>query len=294
MTMAPLHRVTKARDFVFETPAGRIASTGHTRAILMSRKLGSVHIGYDMCRLEAGGTIARSVAAYEKGVYALDGELELERDGRALRLAPGDFALVSAGVACAMRNTSAGPARWIEMMAPQPKPTDGWQDTFALPETDWPAGTEAPDFRDPRTWHSCQSANFDGRMPPSAHVHGDLTGFAIKMLMDKEFGAVHFNMFIIEFADGGLCNHHDHPFEEAYVILDGTVDITFDGQDYLLEPGDFAWTAVGSRHAFFPKQGRPVRWLEIQAPQPPASEGMRWHARWEYLADKLKGATSGT
>jgi hypothetical protein len=26
-----------------------------------------------------------------------------------------------------------------------------------------------------------------------------------------------------------------------------------------------------------------VRWLEIQAPQPPTQEGMRWHSRWEEL-----------
>ncbi len=288
MAIAPLHRVTKASDIVWGGGGHGRASAGEERARLMHRPLGSVHIGYDLVRLAAGGHIAACVAAYETGIYVLDGALDVLRDGRAMRLAAGDFALIGTGVAATMRNTSPDEARWVEMMAPQPKAADGWQDVFALRGTDWPAACDGADFRDPRTRHSCQTAHFNGQMAPSAHVHGDLTGFAIKMLMDKEFGAVHFNMFVIEFADGGLCNHHDHPFEEAYLLLDGRVDITFDGVDYVLEPGDFAWTAVGSRHAFFPKAGQPVRWLEIQAPQPPQREGMRWHARWEYLANKLK------
>ena len=68
-------------------------------------------------------------------------------------------------------------------------------------------------------------------------------------------------------------------------VIEGDVDIVFDGKPYTLRTGDFAWTAVGSRHAFFPVEGRPVRWLEIQAPQPPAQFGMRWHARWERFAE---------
>ena len=120
-------------------------------------------------------------------------------------------------------------------------------------------------------------------MPPGAHMHGDLQGFSIRYFVDRDFGAVHLNMFTVEFAKGGICNHHDHPFEEAYLVLEGDVDIVFDGRAYTLKTGDFAWTAVGSRHAFFPVEGRPVRWLEIQTPQPPTQEGMRWHARWEEL-----------
>src|SRR3546814_57171 len=110
----------------------------------------------------------------------------------------------------------------------------------------------------------------------------------MRMLMDANFGAVHFNMFVISFPDGGLCNHHDHPFEEAYVILGGEVEVTFDGRDYTLKEGDFAWTGVGARHAFFPKKGQPVHWLEVQSPQPPAMGGMRWHEQWEYMSTVLQ------
>jgi quercetin dioxygenase-like cupin family protein len=282
--IAPLHRVTKARDIAFAAPAHDMDATGHTRAVLMDRSLGSVHIGYDLCRLAPGGRIERRVAAYETAIYVTEGSIDLWRDGREMKLVADDFALIPTGTAWALRNTAAAPAIWVDMMAPQPKAPGGWQDTFKLGNAPWSLTPPAPlDLSDPCLRHA---AHFNGQMPASFHVHGDLNGFAIRMLMDKEFGAVHHHMFVIEFADGGLCNHHDHPFEEAYLLLSGKVDIVFDGASYVLEPGDFAWTAVGSRHAFFPKQGQPVRWLEIQAPQPPIREWIRWHERWEAFGEK--------
>ena len=119
-------------------------------------------------------------------------------------------------------------------------------------------------------------------------VPDNLFGFSQRMMVDANFGASHFNLFVIGFPDGGLCNHHDHPFEEGYFVLDGAVDITFDGKDYTLETGDYAWTGVGAQHAFFPKKGQPVLWLEFQAPQPPAQGGMRWMTQWDYVNTVLK------
>lgn len=283
---APMHAITKARHIAFKAPVHALDARGHTRAVLMDRGLGSVHIGYDLCRLEPGGRIERRVAAYETAIYVTDATLDVWRDGRELKLVAGDFALIPTGTPWALRNTEKAAATWAEVMAPQPKSPGGWQDTFKLGAAPWSdKGAARPDLSDP-----CLrlASHFDGRMPASFHVHGDLTGFSIRMLMDKEFGTVHQHMFVIEFADGGLCNHHDHPFEEAYLLLDGKVDIVFDGASYVLEPGDFAWTAVGSRHAFFPKKGQPVRWLEIQAPQPPVREWIRWHERWEAFGEATK------
>jgi quercetin dioxygenase-like cupin family protein len=41
------------------------------------------------------------------------------------------------------------------------------------------------------------------------------------MMIDDVLGGVHFNMFVISFAGGGICNHHDHAFEEPYFVLGG-------------------------------------------------------------------------
>jgi quercetin dioxygenase-like cupin family protein len=279
---APLHLVVSAAEM---REGGLGALEGHARGLaritLLDREAGSVHAGYALNTLEPGGLIDRSIRAYETTIYMLDGAIELERDGMLIALSADDYGIVSTGVPHALRNASSAPASYVEIATPQPKPAGGWQDVFFVETLDWAKLMQAPKAGDPRRK---LLGHYAGAMPPGAHMHGDLQGFSIRYFVDRDFGAVHLNMFTVEFAKGGICNHHDHPFEEAYLILEGDVDIVFDGRAYTLKTGDFAWTAVGSRHAFFPVEGRPVRWLEIQTPQPPTQEGMRWHARWEELA----------
>ena len=272
----PESRMQSANPGVYEGHA-----SGLRRTTLLDRAAGSVHIGYCMCTLNAGGEIDRCIHAYEKSVYVLAGELQLERDGHLIALAKGDYGLVPPGTPHAFRNAGLQSARWVEICAPQPKAVGGWQDTFFIGRADWNRPIATADLKDPRTK---LVGHYDGTMPEATHMHSDLRGFSIKRFIDGEFGAVHLTMFAVQFVSGGICNHHDHAFEEAYLVLEGDVDITFDGCDYTLHTGDLAWTGVGSRHAFFPRQGRPVRWLEIQAPQPPAQFANRWHSRWEYLA----------
>lgn len=258
---------------------------GHARRLqrttLLDRAAGSVHVGYCICALDAGGEIDRCIHAYEKSFYVIAGELQLERDGHLVSLSKDDYGLVPTGTLHALRNTGTGPAQWVEVCAPQPKAVGGWQDTFFLGGADWNRTIAMRDLTDPRTK---LLGHYDGTMPAGMIMHGDLCGFSVKRFIEREFGAIHLTLFTVEFAKGGICNHHDHAFEEAYLVLEGDVDIVFDGCAYTLRSGDFAWTGVGSRHAFFPVEGRPVRWLEIQAPQPPAQFGNRWHSRWEYLA----------
>jgi quercetin dioxygenase-like cupin family protein len=286
---APLHLVVARKEMrtgalgVFEGHA-----RGLSRTMLLDREAGSVHVGYAISELAPGGAIDRSLHAFEKTIYVLSGELLLERDGMLIRLTKDDYALVSTGTPHALRNAAKEAVQWVEVSTPQPKPVGGWRDTFFVETLDWGRLSDAPPSGDPRRK---LLGHHDGSMPPSADMHGDLRGFSIRYFLDRDFGAVHLNMFTVEFAKGGICNHHDHPFEEAYLVLDGDVDIVFDGRSYTLQRGDFAWTAVGSRHAFFPVEGRPVRWLEIQAPQPPTQGGMRWHSRWEELARLIDGET---
>lgn len=208
------------------------------------------------------------------------------RDGRAYRLAEGDFMLIPTGIAHAYRNVSDASARWVEMCAPQPKAPDAWQDTWFSGPSVWDGDAAPVDLRDRRT-QMLGHYDYEQHTSPLT-ISPDLDGFSQRMMMDDVFGAVHFNMFVISFADGGICNHHDHRFEEAYFVLGGEVDIVFDGQEYVLREGDFAWTGVGAQHAFFPRKGTPVHWLEIQAPQPPVREGVRFLSAWDYMSTILK------
>ncbi|MBO6781789.1 MAG: cupin domain-containing protein [Alphaproteobacteria bacterium] len=246
----------------------------------------TVHVSYGMMELAPNGVTHVIVQAHETGIYLAKGELEVLREGRAYRLVQGDFILIPTGVAHAYRNTGETGARWVEMCAPQPKPPGGWQDTWFAGPAEWPSGFSAIDTRDRRT-PMAGHYDYSQHLPPQ-DVAPDLRGFSLRMLMDDVFGAVHFNMFVVSFADGGICDHHDHPFEEAYFVLGGEVDVMFDGKEYTLKEGDFAWTGVGAQHAFFPREGTPVHWLEIQAPQPPVRDGVRFYSPWDYMTTVLK------
>ncbi|NKB49576.1 MAG: cupin domain-containing protein [Alphaproteobacteria bacterium] len=246
----------------------------------------TVHVAYGAMELASEGETEVISHAFEKALFVTEGEIEINRDGSIYRLSAGDFILVPTGIDHALRNRTPGSARWVEMSAPQPKAAGGWQDTWFDGPADWSRQAEPPDLRDPRTR---LAGHYEpSQHPPASTVTSELHGFSLRMLMDANFGATHFNMFVVSFPDGGLCDHHDHPFEEAYFILDGTVDVIFDGKDYTLGPGDYGWTGVGAQHGFFPKAGQPIRWLEIQAPQPPAEGGMRWMSRWDYVNTVLK------
>jgi quercetin dioxygenase-like cupin family protein len=94
-------------------------------------------------------------------------------------------------------------------------------------------------------------------------------------------------MFMVQYEPGGKAGTHDHPLEETYMVLVGEVDASFDGQVHRLAPGDVAWAGAGCVHGFSNPHDRPVRWLETQAPQPPARHSYRFTRDWEYLRSRL-------
>ena len=277
-----MHYVGPIEESLFSAPPSHMTrAEGFRRAGLLHRAQGTVHMGYSVAELQPGGRVDPRFHAYEKGVYVTEGEAELNRDGKACRLGPGDYALVPAGAAHAWRNRGGKRARWVEMCAPQPKPSSGWPDTFFPGALPWPAEVPAPPFGDPSLRGI---GHFDwSQIPPPAFVHPNLHGFSRRMLMDRPFGSQQFDMFMVQFAGGGLCNHHDHPFEEAYLMLEGEVGFAAEGKEYVLRPGDIAWTGVGAVHAFFPDRGMAARWLEVMAPQPPDQNAIRFYAPWDHL-----------
>ena len=114
------------------------------------------------------------------------------------------------------------------------------------------------------------------------------SGISLKMMVDSDLGAVLSTMFMVQYEPDGKAGAHDHPLEEAYLILDGEVDAWFDGEYVRMVPGDMAWAGVGCVHAFS-AVGAPVRWLETQSPQMPHRHAYRFSRDWEYLEQKLEG-----
>jgi quercetin dioxygenase-like cupin family protein len=271
------------------------------RAALVDASVGSVHMGLGLCTLHADGYVDAHVHSFEESFYVLEGEVILVLDGRGYPLGVGSCGVVPIGVPHAWRSTGGGTARWIDMMAPQPRRGETADDTFFIGP---PVATEVGelDIRDPRSRHlfrideadiALESLRTGARLDAptvSASMSTALlaySGIAVKMLVDQRLDAQLSTMFMVEYQPGGIAHPHDHPIEESYYVLDGVVDAVADGREYTLRHGDLFWTGVGCIHAFYNRSARTVRWLETQSPQPPARHSYRFSRDWEYLKQKL-------
>jgi quercetin dioxygenase-like cupin family protein len=282
------HAFRRIEDGLFTIPQPYEGhSDGFRRADLIGREQGSVHMGFFLSELAPGGEVSACIHSFEKGIFVTEGEIELNRDGKLYRLGRHDYALIPVGMAHAFRNRGTGAARWIEKCAPRPKLADEWPDSFFPEPLAWPddgaaLGATAPLAR--------MVGHFDkSQLPPPMTVDDFMWGWSRKMLMDQMFGSEHFNLFIIEFAEGGQTSLHDHNFEEAYFVLDGEVTFEAEGRRYVLTPGTIAWSGVGAPHGFFMDRGTSCCWLEVMSPQPPLQNIGRRYATWDRIRGKLAG-----
>jgi quercetin dioxygenase-like cupin family protein len=275
-------------------------SDGFRRCELVGRAAGSVHMGVGKCVMEPGGRVDRHLHSYEESFFVLDGTPTLVLADRAYSLEPGACGIVPVGVPHAWLGADSGVAQWIDMSAPQPRTDARPADTFFLDDVDVEAGKL--DIRDPRSRHLFRLGADDmeleslkqGSPVDAPKVSASMatallaySGIAVKMLVDQRLDAQLSTMFMVEYQAGGVAQPHDHPFEESYYVLEGEVDVVADDERYTLGAGDFFWTAVGCIHGFHNASGRRVRWLETQAPQPPARHSYRFDRDWAYLEEKL-------
>ena len=294
-----MHHVLPAADIKL-LPAYAGNSSSFSRCCVVGAATGSVHMGVGLCALQAGGRVDSHLHSFEESFYVLEGEPTLILDGRGYPLVPGACGLIPVGVPHAWLGAQHGVARWIDMMAPQPR-ADEADDTFFLGP---PAGYQMMDLdiRDPRSRHLFRMTDSDIELDKlkrgagvdaptvSASMSTALlaySGIALKMLVDQRLDAQLHTMFMVEYQPGGVAQPHDHPMEESYTILAGEVDAMADGKRYTLRVGDVFWTGVGCTHAFYNTSGRTVRWLETQSPQLPARHGYRFNRDWDYLKEKL-------
>jgi quercetin dioxygenase-like cupin family protein len=232
--------------------------------------MGAVHVSLTRVGLGPDGALPSHAHAYEESVYVLDGALTLRIDGHVLELGAGDGALIPPGMAHGFAGGALG-ARWVEAGSPPGRlepPADRWQ----VAEHQGPAveGPYAAHFRAPPD-------AADGRPTGALLVFG---GSSLRMLVDARIGAALHTLFIVRFEPGAALGAHDHPFEEAYLVLEGRIDAICEGERITLGEGDALWTSVGCIHGFENPYDVPVRWLETQAPQPPARYGFRFPADW--------------
>ena len=115
------------------------------------------------------------------------------------------------------------------------------------------------------------------------------SGISVKMLIDRVFGAELLTMFTVDYEPGGSAQQHDHPFEEAYFFLDGECEAELDGTVYTVRAGDVVFAGVGAVHGFYNNGTGRVRWIETQAPQPPARHCLSLGAGLEAVRGGVDG-----
>jgi mannose-6-phosphate isomerase-like protein (cupin superfamily) len=278
-----MHFVSKIDESTAQTPPAYAGhSTGFRRATYVDRAAGSVHMGVGICYLNPGGMVEPHLHSFEESFYLLEGSLTAEIGEESHALRPGHYGLIRTGVRHAFRNMSGAPVRWLEMQAPQPRPADYGRDTFFL-RGDSAAGAAAADG-DRLIGHFDESQLPHPGAPSQMEGFNPTTGVAIKMFVDRSFGAIHQSLFLIQYLPGAKIDFHDHTFEESYFIVSGRVRAVADGKIYDLGPRDVIWTSVGCIHSFANVGTEPVRWIETQAPLPPAKEVFRFERDWEQFA----------
>jgi mannose-6-phosphate isomerase-like protein (cupin superfamily) len=279
-----MHYVSHLDPTAAQTPSlYEKRSAAFRRATYVDRAVGSVHMGTGICFLGPKGVIQPHLHSFEESFYILGGSVIARIGEGVYTLGPGYFGLIGTGVPHAWRNVGDQPARWLEMQAPQPRPVEYGRDTFFI-GGDAPAQVAPPDPANSLLGYFDESQLPRPGGPSEMEGFNPVTGVAIKMFVDRSFGAIHQSLFLIQYQPGAKIDPHDHTFEESYFIVSGRVQATADGEAYDLGPGDVIWTGVGCIHSFANVGAEPVRWLETQAPLPPAKEVFRFERDWAQYA----------
>lgn len=288
--------IRRAGDAQYLPPGPLIpGATGITRWRAVGAADGAAHTEFGVTRIAAGGTSATHVHSFEESFHVLEGEVVLATPEASVHLVAGDYGIIPIGVPHRWTGLAHTGAAWADLLTPPARERHG-SDTYRVAELpEVPAVRVDP--RDPRTrsFGSITAEHlYPGRqsqelLAVSASMRTALlvySGISLKMMVDSDLGASLGTMFMVRYEPDGKAGPHDHPLEEAYLVTDGEVLATFDGEEVLLGPGDFAWAGVGCVHSFA-ATGAEVTWLETQAPQMPARHAYRFARDWEYLADRL-------
>jgi len=275
-----MHHVSKIDEAQATTPKlYESQSSGFRRSAYVDRAMGSVHMGTGICYLNANGIIQPHVHSFEESIYVLEGNVIVQIGEEAYLLSAGDYGLISTGVRHAFRNVGNQSARWLEMQAPQPRPVEYGRDTFFV-GGEVSAQAKAPENGNSLIGHFDEAQLPKPGSPSEMEGFNPTTGIAIKMFVDRSFGAIHQSLFLIQYMPAAKIDLHDHTFEESYYIISGRVKAIADGKTYDIGAGDVIWTGTGCIHSFENVGDVPVRWIETQAPLPPAKEVFRFERDW--------------
>jgi len=298
-----MYYVTKIDNDKATSPADYEGhSKGFRRQVLITRATGSPHVTLSIGHLDLEGYVETALHSFEFSIYVLSGSLAVTTLGQTTRLDADHCIVVPLGSLYSLR-TLDGPVQWLQIASPAELDDGRRQDTFFTGVPLSEGQPELPDMRDPRNRNTARfdadsmdlrklaagsNVNAPTVSPSMATALLAYSGIGVKMLIDQQLGAQLHTMFVVDYQPTAIAHPHDHPFEEAYVFVEGEVHALVDGELLVLHPGDVLWAGVGADHGFENRGSGLVRWIEVQAPQPPARHSYRFSREWEHLADKLK------
>lgn len=280
-----------------EPYASHAGSQGLEVATLVDRDTGSHHVELAVCRLAPGGIVGGHLHPFEESFFLFEGEVILTVDRDAHALSANDFGFAPVSAAHGWRNVGDVPAVWYRIRSPQPRRIGKATGTYPLPELILATAGHPPRETHPRSRFVGRFAESDVPAPgpltmPGAHGH-NIRDVSIRMMVDDVLGAVHHQMFMVQFepsrSDRFSGSPHFHDFEEAYLVVSGRGEVELEGERFSTSPGDLVWEASGIMHAWRAVGDEPLRFIELMAPRPPYTNMLFSQSTWADLAEETLG-----
>ena len=91
-------------------------------------------------------------------------------------------------------------------------------------------------------------------------------GTGVRFLLNAEQTGNSFSLMEVELPRDQGPPPHDHPWDEAYYVIDGDVWFMVDGKEAVYTAGDFLYAPGGTAHSFRGAGDNPARVLVFDAP----------------------------
>jgi quercetin dioxygenase-like cupin family protein len=283
----PVWKVVPAADNVFAPADGEFA-TGLDVAKLVGSEDGAVHLEVSLMRLDPGGHVVSHLHPFEESFYVLEGAGIFTVGDQAYRVQEGSFGFAPIRTPHRWVNDSDVPLLGIRTRSPQARQLGSGAGTYAVTHV-VPDEIKPADVAD-RTRRFVGQFEEDHMPEPGPIQMKGLRSpaarnVAVWMLVDEVIGAVHHTLFQVRFDTAEtavtLGGQHFHPFEETYYITEGDAVAHLEDESIPVGPGDLIFAGVNALHGFSGLESESIRWIEMQAPNPPTSNAFFFKSEWD-------------
>jgi quercetin dioxygenase-like cupin family protein len=91
-------------------------------------------------------------------------------------------------------------------------------------------------------------------------------GAAVRFLCGGEKTGSAWSLMEVEVPERSGPPPHDHPWDEAYYVVEGEVRFSLEGREQLVKAGEFVYAPGGTLHGFQGASQRPARVIIFDAP----------------------------